>query len=1445
MLLMALPNEHLLTFSQYKDAKTLFESIQARFGRNDATNKTQKTLLKQMYENFNAPSTESLDSIFNMLQKIVSQLAILGENISQEDLNMKFLRSLPAKWNTLVLALLSMRARMYFQRNGKKITIIGSDTAGYEKTKTVIMEDTSSKVMVAINGAGFDWCYMANDEVLTNMALMAFSDSEFNKSEFDLATYKRGLASVEEQLVFYKKNEVMFCDQIIVLKRDASFKDSEINALNLQLEKLKKEKESNHIKIDNFKNASKSLDKLIGSQITDNSKTGLGFASYNVVAPPLTGLFAPPTADLSNSGLEEFKQPEFEEYGPKASEPISAARPISTVVPKPTVNVAKTRSNAFQKSHSLSRRTFYQQTTLKNRNLINTAKVNSINTVKVNRVTSAVEKQGINAVKFSTCWVWRPKIKGDPQDALKDTRIFDSVCSRHITGNKSYLTNYQEYDRGFVAFACISKRGKITGKGKIKTGKLDFEDVYFVKELKFNLFSVSQMCDKKNSVLFTKTECLILSPDFKLPDESQEAWSYKFKTLNKLLKGNLVRGLPSKIFENDHTCVAYQKGKQHKASSERKNRTLIEEARTILADSPLPILFWAEAVNTACYVQNRVLVTKPHNKTPYELLIGRPPIISFMRPFGCPVTILNTLDHLGKFNGKADEGFLVGYFINSKDFRVYNSRTRKTVNAGNRTNGNAGSEINFDAGQAGKEKEDESLPKYDADKKSIAEPTCVEGGKSDDLESLDQQIKNGTFQRTIGEWDFSIPITVNVASSSFSPPSPLDDFSKMPNLEDIGIFDDAYDDRDEGAEADYNNLETMEPKKVTQALDDERWVESMQEEHLQFKLLNVWTLVHLTHRKRAIRAKWVYRNKSDQRGIVVRNKARLSAFLYGTIEEEVYVSQPSGFVDLEFPDIVYNVEKALYGLHQAPRAWYETLSTYLLDNRSKRGTIDKTLFIKKIKNDILLVQVYVDDIIFGSTKRSLSTEFEQLMHNRFQMSSIEELTFFLGLKVEWRKDDIFLNQDKFVCDILKKFGYSSVKSASTPMVTHKPLSKDADGTDVDVHLYRSMIGSLMYLTSSWPDIMFAVCACSRFQVQPKVPHMHAVKRIVKYLKGQPTVGLWYPKDSPLELIAYSDSDYAGLELKGYLINDGYADLVQHADKKELAIPGQTTTGKEFSNQLMSDNNTEFHQIVDFLSLCAITYALTVSPTIYASYIEQFWNTVSSKAINFVKQIHAIVDGKAVVISESSVRSDLLFDDEDGITCLTNDEIFENFALMGYKPLPTKLTFQKCSFFPQWKFLIHTILYCISSKSTGWNEFSTNLALAVICLVKCQKFNFSKLIFDDEAVHQEEGDSVEIAITTDAILEAAHASDNILKTQTTIMPNVDIPQGMLEQPSEPPLQEDEEEPSVDIEDSPKQGRMIEELDKDEDVNLVSEQKEVQETAEPLKDDDDATLTEKFC
>ncbi|GJR80685.1 putative ribonuclease H-like domain-containing protein [Tanacetum coccineum] len=692
---------------------------------------------------------------------------------------------------------------------------------------------------------------------------------------------------------------------------------------------------------------------------------------------------------------------------------------------------------------------------------------------------------------------------------------------------------------------------------------------------------------------------------------------------------------------------------QQNGVAERKNKTLIKAARIMLADSKLPTTLWTEAVNTACYVQNRVLVTKPHNKTPCELFLGRKPALGFMRPFGCPITILNTIDHLGKFDGKADEGFFVGYSINSKAFRVFNSRTRiveenlhvqfsentpniagsgpnwpfdidaltttmnyKPVVAGNQSNGNACTKACVDACKARMEsvprKDYILLPLWTADPSFYqilkSSPNARFKPSSDDGKKVDEDSRNSEGIDQEKEDNVNNNNNVNSANTNevnivYEKTSiELPDDPNMPPLEDI-VY--SVDDEDVGAKADMNNLDAfkhvshipttrvhkdhrveqiirdlnsapqtrrmtnnleehglfslvqqrtnhkdfqtclftcflsqVEPKTVIQALQDPSWIEAIQDELLQFKLQKVWTLVDLPNSKSPLGTKWVFRNKKDERGIVIKNKARLvaqgytqeeridydevfalvarieairlfsayasfkdfvvyqmdvkSAFLYGKIEEEVYVFQPPGFEDPYFHDRVYKIEKALYGLHQAPRAWYETLSNYLLDNVFQRGKIDKTLFIKREKGNILLVQVYVDDIIFGSTNKSLCTEFEKIIHKKFQMSSMDELTFLLGLQVKQKEDGIFISQDKYVTEILNKFGFTDVMTASTPMESQKLLLKDKDSEEVDVHLYRSMIGSLMYLISSRPNIMFAVCAYTRYQVNPKVSHLHVV-----------------------------------------------------------------------------------------------------------------------------------------------------------------------------------------------------------------------------------------------------------------------------------------------------------------------------------------------------------------
>nr|GFA08323.1 hypothetical protein [Tanacetum cinerariifolium] len=304
-------------------------------------------------------------------------------------------------------------------------------------------------------------------------------------------------------------------------------------------------------------------------------------------------------------------------------------------------------------------------------------------------------------------------------------------------------------------------------------------------------------------------------------------------------------------------------------------------------------------------------------------------------------------------------------------------------------------------------------------------------------------------------------------------------------------------------------LSQVEPKKISDALQDLSWVKAMQEELFQFKIQKIWSLVDCPKGVRPIGTKWVLKNKKDERGIVIRNKARLVA--QGHIQEEgidydevfapvarieairLFLAYASfmGFTDPEYPARVYKVEKAMHRLHQAPRAWYGTLLKYLLSNDFQGGTIDQTLFIRRQRGDFIHIQVYVDDIIFGSSNPQVCREFKALMHEKFQMSAMD------------------------------------VRSSNTPMDKENPWGKDGTGKDVDLHLYRSIIGSLMYLTSSRPDIMFAVCACARHQVTPKECHLHAVKRIFRYLKGHPKLGLWYPKDAPFDLVAYSDSDYGG------------------------------------------------------------------------------------------------------------------------------------------------------------------------------------------------------------------------------------------------------------------------------------------------------------------------------
>ncbi|KAJ9556214.1 hypothetical protein OSB04_010828 [Centaurea solstitialis] len=1174
----------------------------------------------------------------------------------------------------------------------------------------------------------------------------------------------------------------------------------------------------------------------------------------------------------------------------------------------------------------------------------------------------------------------------------------DSGCSRHMTGIMSLLEDFKRFEGGHVAFEDNPNGGKISGKGKVSKGKMTFDDVYFVEQLKYNLLSVSQVCDKKFGVFFTDTECLILAPGYKI-DESKvmlrtprkdnvycldiedasslsslnclfskasvsesSLWHRRmchmnFKNMNLLVKNNLVRGLPAKEFTSDDHCVACLKGKQHKNShkskevniissplqllhmdlfgptnvmsigkksyclvivddysrftwvyflrtkdetsglikpfvirvenktnlrvkvirsdngtefknadlnsfceekgierqysaprtpqqngvAERRNRTLIEAARTMLADSKLPITFWVEAVNTACYVQNRVLIVKSKGKTPYELFEKRKPYIGFLQPFGCPCTILDTKTHLGKFESKTDDGFFVGYSSQSKALRVYNSSTSiieesDNVKCNENTPNIPGSGPNwlFDIDSltnslnmsytvntgSGIEQAQETSPTFVMFPMPLVDSN---DGCTTDESNVDDQTESGAAEKSDDQ-----PIEESSPSQNLEGIPALEEgpqWDQEPEVNDSNLGVDLTEEPLHLTRTQKNHPPTLvigdiqspmitrkqskslpnphmsiisvflsqtEPKKAYDAMKDPSWIEAMQEELLQFVLQHVWDLVDLPKGHRVIGTKWIFRNKTNERGIVIKNKARLvaqgytqeegidyddvfapvarieairlflafasykrfkvyqmdvkSAFLYGTIDEEVYVSQPPGFEDPKYPDKVYKLRKALYGLHQAPRAWYDTLSSYLLENKFERGVIDKTLFIKRTKTDMLLVQIYVDDIIFGSTKDDMCKEFEELMHKKFKMSSMGELTFFLGLQVKQKPEGIFINQSKYVASMLQKY-----------------------------------------------------------QVRPKESHLHAVKRIFKYLKGQPRLGLWRmsilggrlvswqckkqttvsQSTTEAEYIAASQccsqvlwiqnqmQDYglSFLQTPIYIDNNSAISIVnnpvKHSKTKHIEIKyhfirdcnekkiiqvlkvhtddqyadlftkafdvGRVYCVKSIMDSMCfvkdhnkvgyftKDANSEgFEDILDFLASSHIAYAATINPIIYIQHMHDFWSNAVIQEEEGVKIIQTTICGHSLTLTPAKIRFHLQLHDEGGNSMLTPSVIMEAFTRMGYTGSRTSLKYLKGKFCPQWRFFVHTLLHCFSKKTTSFGEFSSTIASALVCLATNQR-----------------------------------------------------------------------------------------------------------------------------
>ena len=604
---------------------------------------------------------------------------------------------------------------------------------------------------------------------------------------------------------------------------------------------------------------------------------------------------------------------------------------------------------------------------------------------------------------------------------------------------------------------------------------------------------------------------------------------------------------------------------------ERKNRTLVEMARTMLDEYNTPRHFWPEAIDTACHIINRVYLHKFFKKTAYELLTDKKPNVSYFKVFGAKCWIRDP-HHNAKFAPKAHEGFMLGYGKDSHTYRVFNNVLHKVVETVDvrfdETNGSQREHlpsvidepapeetIKFKATEdviPTEESAEEFIPEHEERRANAPEENTEENGAEENADQIPQ--RQPAHPRIAKE------VQVEKIINDIKAPGPLTR-SKASHLSNFC--------------GQYAFVSITEPTKVDEAFLEPEWIQAMQEELHQFELNNVWELVKRPDPRKhnIIGTKWIYRNKQDENGLVVRNKARLvaqgytqvegidfdetfapvarleairillayanhhditlyqmdvkSAFLNGKLEEEVYVAQPPGFEDPKNPDKVFRLNKALYGLKQAPRAWYDTLKEFLMKKGFKPGSLDPTLFTKSYDGELFVCQIYVDDIIFGCTDQRYSDEFAYMMSEEYQMSMMGELKFFLGLQIRQQRNGIFISQEKYLKDVLRKFGMQDCKGVKIPMPTNGHLCTDENGIDFDHKVYRSMIGSLLYLCASRPDIMLSVCMCARFQAAPKESHHKAVKHILRYLAHTPTLGLWYPKGSAFDLIGYSDSDYAG------------------------------------------------------------------------------------------------------------------------------------------------------------------------------------------------------------------------------------------------------------------------------------------------------------------------------
>nr|GEU65157.1 hypothetical protein [Tanacetum cinerariifolium] len=1123
-LLLALPDEHQLRFRKYETAKEMLEAILKTFGGNEATKKTKKNQLKLQYGNFKAKGSETLEQTFNRLlapewlmytivwrnkddldtmslDDVYNHLKVYEPEVQKKSesnsQNMAFIslsNTNSGKGKVHIASVLTASTQVSTTSTDVATASLSHDTiCAYIATQSngSKEEEHAPKALMAIDGIGWDWSYMANkeenyalvvnDEVPTEFALMAksisssynevYDDSYCSKScrkntenlntkisklneelsncETDLYNYKRGLSQVEARLVEFKEHKVKFCEKIRVLERDVEIRDNKIEYLKNELEHVKKDKESLDNKLTGFENASKDLDNLLGSQRSDKNKEGLG---YNVVLPPPAQIYSPLKKYLPWTGLPEFVDYTVTGYS-RSTPSIDASKCNKSELQS---------SNFFVFEHGESSGSIMSKPMIKfvkEGDCLRVIKTNNTKNVRKSTVKYAEMYRNISkgktwpkdnyAYKSMTprAVLLKPgttPIVGNPHNNIDDKGYWDSGCSRHMNGNISHLSECKPYDRGYVSFG--HGGGNITGKDF----KLNDDTNVLLKTTRQpNMYSI----DLNNIAPHKNLTCLVAKASI---DESM-LWHKRlghlnFKTMNKLVRNNIVKGLPSKSFGNDHTCVACLKGKQHKASCKTKlvnsvfkplhtlhmdlfgptsisslnykwyclvvtddfsrftwtfflrtkdetssilrnfiteienlkdlkvkiirNRTLIEAARTLLADAKLPVIFWAEAVNTTCYVQNRVLVNKSQNKTPYELFNCRIPAIGFLRPFGCHVMILNTLDHLEKFDAKEDEGYFVGYSLSSKAFRVFNKRTKKVEE---------NLHVDF---LENKLIEKGSGPNWLFDIDTLTNlmnylPVVVAGTSSTNI-SAHMEASNDTIRNSDAQDDSQEEQDCNAdvpESSGISNPTAT---SKVPSADQV-----------------------------------ERAVSLTVESKIPTVSSQVPTVCLDISPESSSGPRLITKGDFSQlEAPFLGNALTLSNRFEDTFGVEVVLSN----METSIPEERIDYEDVF-----APVARIEAIRLFL----AYASFMGFKIYQMDVKSAFL----------YGTIDEELYREFEALMHDKFQISDMGELTFFLRLQVLQKKDGIFLSQDKYVCGILKKFGYSDVRSANTPINKENPWGK--------------------------------------------------------------------------------------------------------------------------------------------------------------------------------------------------------------------------------------------------------------------------------------------------------------------------------------------------------------------------------------------------------------------